>query len=173
MSSVRGAALAQLLAGGQLTDTGRAVAANRTQRPADEVLDLVLGEVADGEPRDWRRPLHQSKSTLKAVEHRLLRVGAIEPRGRNIVAVIQAKARELLDDEVDIAGIHVLDAALVALAFVVPLRTVFARGRKHHDQVRVAALTHRAADGAPGFERLIQQMRYTRGRAYSAGGPVH
>jgi hypothetical protein len=25
----------------------------------------------------------------------------------------------------------------------------------------------------PGFERLIGQMRHTRGRAYSAGGPVH
>lgn len=58
-------------------------------------------------------------------------------------------------------------------ASVVPLRTVFERHRKRHDRERVDDLVERVSADIPGFERLIGQMRHTRGRAYSAGGPVH
>jgi hypothetical protein len=62
---------------------------------------------------------------------------------------------------------------LVALAAVVPVRTVFERRRKRRDRDRVDDLIRRVSVEIPGFERLIEQMRHTRGRSYSAGGPVH
>jgi hypothetical protein len=176
---VRAAALAQLLAGGQLVDAGRAVHPAAGQRPPDQVLDLVLAEVEGATARDWRALLHHSKATVQAVEDRLVRAGTVRPKGRGIVALdretvaaIQAKARRLLHDA-DPAPVDLGDAVLVTLASVVPLRTVFDRRRKHQDQGRVAVLAGRVCQGGPGFERLLAQVRHTRGRSYSAGGPVH
>jgi Golgi phosphoprotein 3 (GPP34) len=176
---VQGAALAQLLAGGQLHDPGTAVVATDSARPSDEVLDLVLNRVQQADRRDWRALLHQSKATLEAVQDQLIRTGVVARRGRRVVvldpaavAELQAKARQVLGDG-DVAGVDPLDAALVALASVVPLRTVFQRRRGRHDRERVDDLVRRVSADVPGFERLIRQMRHTRGRAYSAGGPVH
>ena len=69
-------------------------------------------------------------------------------------------------------GSAVFDAALVAMASVVPLRTVFERRRKRQDRERIETLTRRASLRAPGFDRMLQQMRRTRSRSYSAGGPI-
>jgi hypothetical protein len=161
-------------------DAGRAVHPAAGQRHPDQVLDLVLAEVEGATARDWRALLHHSKATLQAVEDRLVRAGTVRRKGRGIVALdretvaaIQAKARRLLHDDADPAPVDLGDAVLVTLASVVPLRTVFDRRRKHQDQGRVADLAGRACQGVPGFERLLAQVRHTRGRSYSAGGPVH
>ena len=176
---VQGAALAQLLADGGLRDTGTAVVAREGRHLGDEVLEQLLQEVRDGNPRDWRALLHESKATLEAVEDQLVRTGALARRGRRLVALdpgavagLQTKVRRILDDG-DVAGVDRLDGALVALASVVPLRTVFERRRKRQGRRRVDELVRRVSTDIPGFQRLIDQMRHTRGRAYSAGGPVH
>jgi hypothetical protein len=72
-----------------------------------------------------------------------------------------------------VVALDPLDAALVALASVVPLRTGFQRRRRRRDRERVDDLVRRASADVPGFQRLVGQMWHTRGRAYSAGGPVH
>jgi hypothetical protein len=176
---VQGAALAQLLADGGLRDTGTAVVAREGRHLGDEVLEQLLQEVRDGNPRDWRALLHESKATLEAVEDQLVRTGALARRGRRLVALdpgavagLQTKVRRILDDG-DVARVDRLDGALVALASVVPLRTVFERRRKRQGRRRVDELVRRVSTDIPGFQRLIDQMRHTRGRAYSAGGPVH
>lgn len=177
---VQGAALAQLLAGGQLQDTGTAVlVATGAPRPSDEVLDQALQRVRDRNRDEWRALLHQGKATLKAVEDQLVRAGVVARRGRRVVvldpgavAELQARAGQVLADA-DAAGADPLDAALVALASVVPLRTVFERRLRRRDRERMDDLIRRASADVPGFQRLIGQMRHTRGRAYSAGGPVH
>ena len=69
-------------------------------------------------------------------------------------------------------GSAVFDAALVAMASVVPLRTVFERRRKRQDRERIETLTRRVSLRAPGYDRMRQQMRRTRSRSYSAGGPI-
>jgi hypothetical protein len=56
---------------------------------------------------------------------------------------------------------------------VIPLRTVFDRRGRRQDRERVDALTRRVSLKAPGFDRMLQQMRRTRGRSYPVGGPVH
>lgn len=182
---VRGAALAQLLAEGRLTDTGSAVVP-AGGRPADEVLGLVYSEIEEAGPRDWRPLLHESKATLAAVEDQLVQTGVFERHDRGLTAVdraaiaeVQERARQILGGHgTGVAGggggnVAVLDAALVALAFVIPLQTVFDRRRRRHDRDRVEALARLVSASVPGFERLLRQMRRTRGRAYSAGGPVH
>jgi len=58
------------------------------------------------------------------------------------------------------------------MASVVPLRTVFERRRKRQDRERIETLTRRVSLRAPGFDRMRQQMRRTRSRSYSAGGPI-
>ena len=68
---VRGAAPAQLLAEGQLTDTGTTVVPVGGP-PADEVHGLVYSEIERARPRDWRPLLHQSNATLAAVEDQLV-----------------------------------------------------------------------------------------------------
>ena len=121
---VQGAALAQLLADGGLRDTGTAVVAREGRHLGDEVLEQLLQEVRDGNPRDWRALLHESKATLEAVEDQLVRTGALARRGRRLVALdpgavagLQTKVRRILDDG-DVARVDRLDGALVALASV-------------------------------------------------------
>jgi hypothetical protein len=176
---VQGAALAQLLADGRLHDTGTDVAVTGGPRPSDEVLGQVLQQARGGDRRDWRALLHQSKATLRAVEDQLVRAGVLARQGRRLVVLdpgavagLQTKVRQVLDDG-DGAEVDRLDGALVALASGVPMRTVFQRRRRRRDRQRVDDLIRHVSADVPGFERLIGQMRHTRSRAFSAGGPVH
>jgi hypothetical protein len=176
---VQGAALTELLAEGLLIDTGATVIP-AVEGPADEVLGLVWQQAAGGGPYGWRGLLHQGRATLAAVEDQLTQAGAFERKGRGLVAMdrepiaaLQTRARQILWGEAGDEGSAVLDAALVAVASVLPLRTVFDRRRRRQDRERVDALTRRVSLRAPGFDRMLQQMRRTRGRSYSAGGPVH
>ncbi len=89
------------------------------------------------------------------------------------IAALQARARQILSGEAGDEGSAVPDAALVAMASVIPLRTVFERRHRRQDRERIDTLTRRVSLRAPGFDRMLQQMRRTRGRSYSAGGPVH
>jgi hypothetical protein len=176
---VQGAALTELLAEGVLMDTGTAVIP-AGERPGDEVLGLVWQQAAGRRPHGWRGLLRQGKVTLAAVEDQLIQAGAFERKGRGLVAmdregiaVLQTRARQILRGEAGEEGGAVLDAALVAVASVIPLRTVFDRRRRRQDRERVDALTRRVSLKAPGFDRMLSQMRRTRGRSFSAGGPVH
>jgi len=174
---VSGAALAQLLAEGRLTDTGDAVVTSG-DRPADEVLAVAYRQAREAKVRTWRGLLHQGKATLAAVEDWLVRAGVFKQEGgqmvavnREAVATLQARARQVLrgtgDQETD-----VLDAALVAVASVIPLRTVFDRRRRQEERERVDALARLVSAQAPGFERLLTQMRRARGPSQPAGGPA-
>ncbi len=176
---VRGAALAQLLADGRLLDTGDAVV-TAGDRPADEVLAVAYRQAGEAKARSWRGLLHQGKATLTAVENGLIQAGVVKQQGGHLVAVdreavaaLQDRARQILRGGADDEEAGVPDAALVAVASVVPLRTVFDRRRKHENRERADALARVVSAQAPGFDRLLTQMRRTRGRSYSAGGPVH
>lgn len=176
---VQGAALTELLAEGLLIDTGVAVIP-AVEGPADEVLGRVWQQAAGGRPHGWRGLLRQGRATLAAVEDQLIQAGAFEPKGRGLVAMdreaiaaLQARARQILSGEAGDEGSAVPDAALVAMASVIPLRTVFERRHRRQDRERIDTLTRRVSLRAPGFDRMLQQMRRTRGRSYSAGGPVH
>jgi len=171
---VQGAALTELLAGGLLIDTGVKVIP-AVEGPADEVLRLVWQQAAGSRPHGWRGLLRQGKVTLAAVEDQLIQAGAFERKGRGLVAMdreaiaaLQAWARQIRSGEAGDEGSAVFDAALVAMASVVPLRTVFERRRRRQDRERIETLTRRVSLRAPGFDRMLQQMRRTRGRSYSA-----
>jgi len=62
----RAASLDQLLADAYVMDTGSAVQPVAGQRPLNEVLSLVLAEMAGEKRRDGKALLHQSKTTLGA-----------------------------------------------------------------------------------------------------------
>jgi Golgi phosphoprotein 3 (GPP34) len=175
---VRGAALAQLLAEGRLTDTGDAVV-TVGERPADEVLAVAYRQAEEAKAHTWRGLLHQGKATLAAVEDWLVRAGVFKRKSghvvaadREAVAALQARARQVLRDGAGGQETDVLDAALVAVASVIPLRTVFDRRRMREDRARVDALACLVSARAPGFERLLTQMRRTRGRSQMASGPA-
>jgi len=164
---VQGAALTELLAEGLLIDTGVKVIP-AVEGPGDEVLGLVWQQAAGRRPHGWR-------ATLAAVENQLIEAGAFERKGRGLVAMdregiaaLQAWARQIRSGEAGNEGSAVFDAALVAMASVVPLRTVFERRRKRQDRARIETLTRRVSLRAPGFDRMLQQMRRTRSRSYSA-----
>jgi hypothetical protein len=136
------------------------------ERPTDEVLDLVCREVGEAKPRHWRGLLRQSKATLAAMEDQLIRAGVFNLEGRGMVAIdrqaiagLQTRARQILSGEAGDGGTGILDAALVAVASVIPLRTLFDRRRKRQDRQRVDALTRLVSISAPGFERLPGQIR--------------
>ena len=175
---VQGAALTELLAEGLLIDTGVKVIP-AVEGPGDEVLGLVWQQAAGRRPYGWRGLLRQGRVTLAAVENQLIEAGAFERKGRGLVAMdregiaaLQAWARQIRSGEAGNEGSAVFDAALVAMASVVPLRTVFERRRKRQDRARIETLTRRVSLRAPGFDRMLQQMRRTRSRSYSAGGPI-
>ena len=136
-------------------------------------------QAAGRRPHGWRGLLRQGKVTLAAVENQLIEAGAFERKGRGLVAMdreaiaaLQASARQIRSGEAGNEGSAVFDAALVAMASVVPLRTVFERRRKRQDRERIETLMRRVSLRAPGFDRMLQQMRRTRSRSYSAGGPI-
>ena len=171
---VQGAALTELLAEGLLIDTGVKVIP-AVEGPGDEVLGLVWQQAAGRRPYGWRGQLRQGRVTLAAVENQLIEAGAFERKGRGLVAMdregiaaLQAWARQIRSGEAGNEGSAVFDAALVAMASVVPLRTVFERRRKRQDRARIETLTRRVSLRAPGFDRMLQQMRRTRSRSYSA-----
>jgi hypothetical protein len=172
---VQGAALTELLAEGLLIDTGVKVIP-AVEGPGDEVLGLVWRQAAGRRPHGWRGLLRQGRPTLAAVEDQLIQAGAFERKGRGLVAMdreaiaaLQAWARQIRSGEAGDEGSAVLDAALVAMASVMPLRTVFERRRRRQDRERIDTLTRRVSLRAPGFDRMLQQMRRARSRAYSAG----
>ena len=171
---VQGAALTELLAEGLLIDTGVKVIP-AVEGPGDAVLGLVWRQAAGSRPHGWRGLLRQGKVTLAAVEDQLIQAGAFERKGRGLVAMdreaiaaLQAWARQIRSGEAGNEGSAVFDAALVAMASVVPLRTVFERRRRRQDRERIETLMRRVSLRAPGFDRMLQQMRRTRGRSYSA-----
>ena len=171
---VQGAALTELLAEGLLIDTGVKVIP-AVEGPGDKVLGLVWQQAAGRRPHGWRGLLRQGRATLAAVENQLIEAGAFERKGRGLVAMdregiaaLQAWARQIRSGEAGNEGSAVFDAALVAMASVVPLRTVFERRRKRQDRARIETLTRRVSLRAPGFDRMLQQMRRTRSRSYSA-----
>jgi hypothetical protein len=85
---------------------------------------------------------------------------------------MQESVRAALTGQVDPAELPARDAALAALAAVVPLPTVISRREVRRYADALAALDDRAAEQHPAFRSLITQMRRTRGRSFSAGGPV-
>jgi len=177
--AVQGAALTELLAAGLLIDTGATVIP-AVERPAGEILGLVWQQAAGPRPHGWRGLLRQGRPTLAAVEDQLIGEGMFEPKGHHMVAMdreaiagLQTRARQILRGEAGDEGDAVLDDALVAVASVIPLRTVFDRRRRGQYRERVDTLTRRVSLKAPGFDRLLGQMRHTRGRSYSAGGQVY
>jgi hypothetical protein len=108
-----------------------------------------------------------SGATLAVLEDQL---AGDEPEGSEILYV-QTHARAA------VAGTPgpppPLDAALVLLASVVPLTTLFTKREWKARRERVETLAQLAADAIPSFREVLKQMRHTRRSAYSAGGPVH
>ena len=178
---VRGAALIELLAGDYLTAAGGTVQSAGVARPGDAVLDRVLQEIEEADGRTWKQLLHRSRPTLDAVQEQLAHAGLIAVRENGSIAALdrqgiaahQAHTRHLLEDDSDIAQVPILDAALLALAAVVPLETVLTREDRRRYKQRLAALTERAGATAPAVRQALAQMHRTRGLAFSAGGPVH
>jgi Golgi phosphoprotein 3 (GPP34) len=187
---VRGAVLCELIIRGYLVEVGRrpramAVNGHGTSRPADPMLSLVLDELRQDPGLTWRRLLRQDATqSLAAVEQQLAHerlisagpggsvTGPVAAADPAAVESMQESVRAALTGQVDPAALPARDAALAALAAVVPLPTVISRRevRRHADVL--AALGDRAAEQRPALRSLIAQMRRTRGRSFSAGGPV-
>ena len=162
-----------------------AVNSHGTSGPADPMLSLVLDELRQDPGLTWRKLLRQDATqSLAAVEQQLAHERLISAgpggsvtgpvTGADPVAIesMQESVRAALTGQVDPAALPARDAALAALAAVVPLPTVISRRevRRHADVL--AALGDRAAEQRPALRSLIAQMRRTRGRSFSAGGPV-
>ncbi len=186
---IRGAVLCELIIGGYLVEVSRRprAAANGqgARQPADPMLSWVLDELRGDTGLTWRRLLRQDAAqSLAAIEQRLAqqrlisagpggsvtgRVTAADPAA---IESMQESVRAALTGQVDPAALAARDAALAALAAVVPLPTVISRREARRNAAALAALGDRAAEQSPALRSLIAQMRRTRGRSFSAAGPV-
>jgi hypothetical protein len=186
---IRGAVLCELIIGGYLVEESRRprAAANGqgARKPADPMLSWVLDELRGDPGLTWRRLLRQDAAqSLAAIEQRLAqqrlisagpggsvtgRVTATDPAA---IESMQESVRAALTGQVDPAALAARDAALAALAAVVPLPTVISRREARQNAAALAALGDRAAEQTPALRSLIAQMRRTRGRSFSAAGPV-
>ena len=187
---VRGAVLCELIIRGYLVEIGRrpramAVNGRGSGGPADPMLRWVLDELRQGPGLTWRQLLRQDATqSLAAIEQQLAHehlisaapggsvTGPVTAADPVAIESLQESVRAALTGQVDPAALQARDAALAALAAVVPLPTVISRreARRHADVL--AALGDRAAEQRPALRSLIAQMRRTRGRSFSAGGPV-
>jgi hypothetical protein len=94
--------------------------------------------------------------------------GTINILDRPVVDAVQTHVRHLLEDDIDVAQVAILDAALVALVSVVPLTTVLKRNDRRRHKQRLEALSQRAGATAPAVQQMFSQMRWTRRAAFSA-----
>jgi hypothetical protein len=175
---VQGGAVTELLLGGYLVTGDGKVAPRGGGSPDDPVLSQVLADIEAAGRRSWRYLLRHGGTALAATRDQLASEGVITQAGRRVtaadrdgVAALQRRAGELLAGGADPAGER--EAALIALASVVPLTTIATRREWRARSGRVAALAAQVSAGAPAFSELIGQMRRTRRLAYSAGGPAH
>ena len=177
---VQGAALAELLWGGTLGESGGQVEVSVGAQPSDPLLAAVVARLGRTNPRGWKALLHDGKVTLRAVEDRLCERGIIAREGRRIevvdrrgVALLQARLQEHLRDDADLVAAEPGDAILLVVASILPIRTIFSRHNKARDEGRLDRISSRLVERDPAYGSLIKQMRHTRGASFSAGGPVH
>ena len=176
---VQGAALADLLLDGAISETDKLVQVS-SPHSSDPILDFVLTRAAQEAPRSWKSLLHDSAPTLRVVEDHLNQRGVIRGHGRRVVlvdrqavAALQAKLERLLSADAAAATSAPADALVLAVASVVPLRTLFSRRNKSRDEELVAEVVSRLSEQISALGTLLKQMRHTRGASFSAGGPVH
>jgi hypothetical protein len=179
---IRGAALGELILGGHLSGDARRAQAVQAGKPADPMLSRVLDDVVQSDRPSWKHLLHtHARETLASVEQQLTRDSAISIGPGGSVAAADPAAVESLQDAARTAltgrhdpdGLSEREAALAALAAIVPLPTVLSRKEQRSHAITIDAISDRAAAAHPAFRSLLTQMRRTRGRSFSAGGPVH
>ena len=142
---VRGAVLCELIIRGYLVEIGRrpramAVNGQGTGGPADPMLRWVLDELRQDPGLTWRQLLRQDATqSLAAVEQHLAHehlisaapggsvTGPVTAADPVAIESMQESVRAALTGQVDPAALQARDAALAALAAVVPLPTVISR----------------------------------------------
>jgi len=171
---LRGAALAELLAGGHLTDVGGRPRVDAVLRsPADPVLAQVLGEIARARPRSWSHWVgHRVGATKRAVTERMVADGWIELSRRRVlglvpwttvtvrrpraVTALAERVRRALAGSTPVSKVDPSDAMLVALASAGELATVLPRATRKEHKDRIAALIETSGPVAPAVRKAIQ-----------------
>ncbi|MFI6846574.1 GPP34 family phosphoprotein [Kitasatospora sp. NBC_00085] len=176
---LRAAALAELAHRGDLAEdrSGR-VRVVATAPAEDRVLDAVLAEL-DSRPRSWKSWIRRSRDeTLEAVEQQLAVLGVLTVQDRNPYGAVeplrpvaladpreaqdlQLRAAEVVRGGGPIGAVPFADAVLAALAAHGHLRLVVSRQDRRDHADRVAALTGRLAEEAPGLARAVAGLGMT------------
>lgn len=175
---VQGAALTELIGEGCLVDNGTVVSRTANAGSTDPVLTRTVDEIDAHQATSWKEMLRHTKVTYRAVEAKLARDGVIIIDGRGVTVRDRDLVQHLHAGVVDLlhgdgAATNSLEAALLPLTAVVPLRSVLSRTERRQRRNRLDLVARDIDAALPGFNGLLAQMQKTRGRSYSAGGPVH
>lgn len=171
---LRGAALADLLLSGHLTEIKGKPQVDATARPpADPVLAGVLDDIARSRPRSWQHWVgRHCGPTRRAVAEQLAADGWIELRQRRVLGIavspavtvrrpravtaIADRVRRALSWTVPVSKVDRHDAVLVSLAWAGELATVLPRAARKQHKDRIAALTDLAGPVGPAVRKVIQ-----------------
>ncbi|MFE2727932.1 GPP34 family phosphoprotein [Kitasatospora sp. NPDC059327] len=171
---LRAAALAELAHRGDLVEdgAGRVRPAPAAGPAGDPVLDALLAEVA-AKRRGWKSWIKRGREeALDGVEQRLAVLGVLTVQDRDPYGpvvprrpVLMPDPREALDQQLRVARVvrgdgpvdqvSFPDAVLGALAAHGQLRLVLSRQERRERADRIAALTDRLAERAPGLARAV------------------
>ncbi|MEU1475280.1 GPP34 family phosphoprotein [Streptomyces sp. NPDC005760] len=172
---VRAGALTELARRGLLLDEdGIATPVDMDAETGDPVLDGLLELVRESRPHRWRGWVTpHTRVTLDAVREQLTAGGHLRARKRRAlglfptveydlarpaaVAALQEEARQVLRGPVPAGDVSERDAALLALAAAVGLRTLLPRGE--HPEPRVEELVERSGQVAPVLRELVHGLR--------------
>ncbi|MFD9596153.1 GPP34 family phosphoprotein [Kitasatospora sp. NPDC059973] len=177
---LRAAALAELAHRGDLVEDGRGrvLVAPGAGPAGDPVLDAVLAEVA-ARRRRWKSWIKRGREeTLDAVEQRLAVLGVLTVRDRDPYGpvvprrpVAMPDPREALDRQLRVAQlvrgdepvgeVAFADAVLAALAAHGQVRLVLSRQEQRAHAGRIAALTARLGERAPGLAKAVDGLGTT------------
>ncbi|MFF4055744.1 GPP34 family phosphoprotein [Streptomyces sp. NPDC001668] len=172
---VRAGALTELARRGLLLDEdGIATPVDMDAETGDPVLDGLLELVRESRPHRWRGWVTpHTRVTLDAVREQLTAGGHLRARKRRAlglfptveydlarpaaVAALQEEARQVLRGPVPAGDVSERDAALLALAAAIGLRTLLPRAE--HPEPRVEELVERSGQVAPVLRELVHGMR--------------
>ncbi|MER6088156.1 GOLPH3/VPS74 family protein [Streptomyces bluensis] len=174
---VRAGALTELVQRGLLTDEdGIATPVDPDARTGDPVLDGLLELVEESQPRTWKTWVTlRARVTLDAVPAQLVADGCLRVVKQRTLGVfptveyelervplvegLHEEARRILEGPLPVAEVPERDAALVALAASVGLRTLFSGEGPDRHKERIEALTERGGAAAPALRKVVQEVR--------------
>lgn len=183
---LRGAALIDLSQRGCVADRDGRVRASGTRRTGDPLLDALLREIAEANPKPWRHWIRRGGGTVGAVRDQLADAGTIRVTTTRVLGIFPVR-RITVPDPTLVPGLrdrvsnalrgnespHSVDptsATLVALAAAGPLRGVVSRRDRRTYADRIAAFEQHGGAAVPAVRAVLRQVRSARAAAASAGG---